>query len=212
MRHGVLVDLGVGFGLVAAAGEALDMDDVAHAPARRRALDRDDQVDGLADHLAHRLLADLGGELLEAAQRRHGVLEWMVVTPPGWPVFQALRSVSAAPSRTSPTMMRSGAAASCSSEAAPCRSCRCMQRHGVLRRALDLGGVLEDDHAIVRRGLDDLGDDGIGERRLARAGAARDDDVERDAMALRMTRPVPRHHLAAHSRRAGSAATRAGGS
>lgn len=30
------------------------------------------------------------------------------MTPPGWPVFQAFRSVSAAPSRTSPTMIRSG--------------------------------------------------------------------------------------------------------
>ena len=46
---GVLIELDIGFGVVAAAFEALDMDDVAHPPPPSGAFDRDDQVDGLAD-------------------------------------------------------------------------------------------------------------------------------------------------------------------
>ena len=37
-----------------------------------------------------------------------GLLAWTVVIEPSWPVFMAWSMSSAAPSRTSPTTMRSG--------------------------------------------------------------------------------------------------------
>jgi hypothetical protein len=55
--------------------------------------------------------------------------------------------------------------------------------------ALQLGRVLEDDDAMVRRGSDHLGDDRVGECRLAGAGAARDNDVH-----------PRRHSVADHAR------------
>ena len=36
------------------------------------------------------------------------LLAWIVVTPPGWPVFHALSSASASAPRTSPMIIRSG--------------------------------------------------------------------------------------------------------
>ena len=52
-----------------------------------------------------------------------------------------------------------------------------VQRHGILGRALDFGGVFENDHPIVRGRSDDLADDGVGERRLAGTGAPGDNDI-----------------------------------
>ena len=52
------------FGLVAATAEALDIDDFSYPSPPPRALDLDDKINGLADHSLHRLLTDLGGQLL----------------------------------------------------------------------------------------------------------------------------------------------------
>jgi len=52
-----------------------------------------------------------------------------------------------------------------------------MQGDRIVGDALQLGRVLEDDDAMVGRGGDHLSDDRVGERRLAGAGAAGDDNV-----------------------------------
>ena len=70
--------------------------------------DRHDETDGLGDERAHRRSADFRDELFQPPQPARAWLAWTVQTPPGWPVFQALRSDSASPPRTSPTMIRSG--------------------------------------------------------------------------------------------------------
>ena len=54
------------------SAETSDFHDVANAPACTRPFDRDDEIDGLTNDLAHRLLANLSGELLEPAQRGYG--------------------------------------------------------------------------------------------------------------------------------------------
>ena len=98
--------------------------------------------------------------------------------PPGWPVFQALSMSSASAPRTSPTMMRSGrrrsvertrsamvthARRACA--ARPCRrAAHCSSRVSSIRITRS-----------SRRGH--LGEQRIGERGLARAGAAGDQDV-----------------------------------
>lgn len=51
----VLIYLSVMFGLVPATAEALDIDDLPYSSPPPRALDRNDKIDGLADHSLHRL-------------------------------------------------------------------------------------------------------------------------------------------------------------
>src|SRR3546814_5351819 len=68
----VLINLSVMFGLVPATAEALDIDDLSYPSPPPRSLDRDDKINGLADHSLHRLLTDLGGQLLQTTQGGHG--------------------------------------------------------------------------------------------------------------------------------------------
>ncbi len=68
----VLIYLSVMFGLVPATAEALDIDDLPYSSPPPRALDRNDKIDGLADHSLHRLLTDLGGLLQKTTPGRHG--------------------------------------------------------------------------------------------------------------------------------------------
>jgi hypothetical protein len=81
----------------------------------------------------------------------------MVATPPGCPVFQALRRSSASAPRTSPTRMRSGRK-------------RKVARN---RRRRSAASQLRNSTAFS----DDLCDDRVGERRLAGAGDSDNDDV-----------------------------------
>lgn len=46
--------LPIGFDLVVTVALGLDMDDFAHAPSGRCSLDRNDEIDGLTDHVVHR--------------------------------------------------------------------------------------------------------------------------------------------------------------
>ena len=108
----------------------------------------------------------------------------MVVRLPSWPVFIACSMSSASAPRTSPMMMRSGPHAQ-----------RVDDQVALLDRALaldvrrarlepddvplpqhQLGGVLDGDDALA---LGDEAGQHVQQRRLAGAGAAADDDVQR---------------------------------
>ena len=112
-----------------------------------------------------------------------GLLAWMVVRLPSWPVFMACSMSSASSPRTSPTTMRSGRIRS-----ALMTSCRCLtaplpsmfadlrlQPDDVALPQHQLGGVLNRHDALVVG--DEAGED-VEQRRLTGAGAARHDDVE----------------------------------
>src|SRR5690606_18744314 len=82
---------GIGLNLVVAMPVGFDMDHLAHPPSLRRAFDGNDEIHGLADHLVHRLLAGLGGELLETPKRRNrivGVDRGDAAGMPGVPGFE----------------------------------------------------------------------------------------------------------------------------
>ena len=112
-----------------------------------------------------------------------GPFEWIVVSDPSWPVFMAWSMSRASPPRTSPTTMRSGRIR---------RVLRTRSRiviwplplevgrpglegEDVLLVELELGGVLDGDDALV---LGQVAGEDVEGRRLPRAGAAGDDDVE----------------------------------
>ena len=117
------------------------------------------------------------------ASMSRGLLEWPVDIEPSWPVFMAWSMSSASPPRHSPTMMRSGRMRSelrTSSRMgiAPLPSMfgrPRLERHDVLLAELELGGVLDRDDALV---VGDERREHVERRRLAGAGAARDEDVE----------------------------------
>ncbi len=74
-----------------------------------------------------------------------------------------------------------------------------VKRDGVLGGALDLGRVFENDKAVLRRVRDDRRDHGIGECGLARARAARHDDVQTRSDGIADDRElVGRHHALRH--------------
>lgn len=177
-KTAVLVELGVMFGPVAGIAEPLDMDHFADPPALARAFDGNDEIDGLADHLLHGLLARFGGQLLQPAQGRHRRVRvdgGDAARVTGIPCLEQcqcgaiadLADDDAVRSETHRALQE------------PCHVDRVggVQGHSVFRRALDFGGVFQDDHAILRRRCDDLGDDGICKRRLAGPGTAGNDDV-----------------------------------
>ena len=64
----VLIDLGIIFGLIAAVAVSFDVDHLTDPPPLSRSLDRDNEIDGFADHLLHRLLAGFRRQLLQSAQ------------------------------------------------------------------------------------------------------------------------------------------------
>jgi hypothetical protein len=73
------------------------------------------------------------------------------------------------------------------------------QCHGVFGSALDLGRVFENEQAVRWGVRDDLGDDRIRERGLARSRAARHDDVETIPDGLPDDRGLQlRHHAGGH--------------
>ena len=100
------------------------------------------------------------------------VFEWIVQSPLGWTVSQALSSVSAATSRTSPTMMRSGRSRIVFFRSRDIDLVAGVQRDRIVRGAADLSGILENHQPVVGRVVDDLRDDGVGERCLARSRVA----------------------------------------
>ena len=86
-----------------------------------------------------------------------GVLAWMVVSEPSWPVFIACSMSSASSPRTSPTTMRSGRIRSALTQQLPLldralafdvRRPR-FEPHDVLLVQLQLGGVLDGDDALA---------------------------------------------------------------
>ena len=128
-----------------------------------------------AGHQHHRLEA--GEHVARACWRAPWSCE------PSWPVFMAWSMSSASPPRHSPTMMRSGrmrralrtrsriVIVALALDVGRAR----LQRHDVRLLQLQLGGVLDGDDALVVR--DERRQD-VQQRRLARAGAAGDDDVQ----------------------------------
>ena len=117
------------------------------------------------------------------ASASRGVLAWMVVSEPSWPVFMAWSMSSASPPRHSPTMMRSGRIRRAFLTRSRMRDLALaldvrrtrLQAHHVVLLELQLGGVLDGDDALV------VGDEArqhVQQRRLAGTGAAGDDDVQ----------------------------------
>ena len=117
------------------------------------------------------------------AARRAALLAWIVVRLPSWPVFIACSMSSASSPRTSPTMMRSGRM-----RRALMTSWRCAHRalaldvrrarleaHDVSLAQHQLGRVLDRDDPLL---VGDEAREHVEQRRLARAGAAGDDDVQ----------------------------------
>ena len=184
------------------AFHADDLGDAGHlARAALEPAGLDDQVDGrgeLRPQGADRQLeaghADHGLE--PARGRRAGVLAWTVVIEPSWPVFMAWIMSSVSAPRHSPMMIRSGrirrafltrSVAVTAPRPSMLGGPR-LQPDDVVLLELQLGRVLDRDHAMV--GLDEAGER-VQQRRLARAGAARDDDVQ-----PRLHRPFhQREHL-----------------
>ena len=113
-----------------------------------------------------------------------GLFEWSVVIEPSWPVFIAWSMSSASGPRTSPTTMRSGRMRSALTTswrigdlaAALDVGRPLLERDDVPLAELQLGRVLDRDDPLVAR--DERRQD-VQQRRLARAGAARDEDVQR---------------------------------
>ena len=112
-----------------------------------------------------------------------GLLAWIVVRLPSWPVFMACSMSSASSPRTSPTTMRSGRM-----RRALMTSSRWLHRalaldvgrarlepHHVPLPQHQLGGVFDGDDALA---IGDEAREHVEERGLAGAGAARDEDVE----------------------------------
>ncbi len=122
----------------------------------------------------------------QRAQRRSG---WIVPTPPGWPVPQALSRSSASAPRTSPIGMRSGRRRSDDRTRSDKRRDAVLGAHGdqVRRGALQLARVLDQDDPVAGHG--NLGEQRIDQGRLAGAGAARDQDVPREPRPRRAARP-----------------------
>ena len=117
------------------------------------------------------------------ASESRGELACTVVSEPSWPVFMACSMSSAAPSRTSPTTMRSGRIRSelrtrSRTVTWPRPSMLGgpgLQPQHVLLVQLQLGRVLDGDDALV--GRQELRQH-VERRRLAGAGAAGDEHVE----------------------------------
>ena len=124
-------------------------------------------------------------------------LAWMVVMLPSWPVFIAWSMSSVSGPRHSPTMIRSGRIRSAfltRSRVVTSPVALDVARPGLHPdhvRLLEpqLGGVLDRRHPLV---VGDEGREGVQQRRLAAAGAARDDDVDPGLDARpRGSRPSP---------------------
>ena len=112
-----------------------------------------------------------------------GLLAWIVVKLPSWPVFIACSMSSASSPRTSPTMMRSGRIrrALIDQLALPHRALAFdvrrprLEPDDVALPQHQFRGVLDRDDALV---VGDEAREDVEQRRLAGAGAARDDDVQ----------------------------------
>src|SRR5579875_3998746 len=106
------------------------------------------------------------------------LLAWIVVTPPGWPVVQALSRASASAPRTSPMMMVGPKAHRGAHQAGHAGALSGMKLDEVARAAADLEGVLDNHVTLVRIGArDHLVDQRARQRRLAGAGPAGNQDV-----------------------------------
>ena len=112
-----------------------------------------------------------------------GLLAWIVVSEPSWPVFMACNMSSASSPRTSPTMMRSGRIRRALITKLPLLD-RALafdvgrprfQARDVLLPQLQFGRVFDGDDALVFR--NELGEH-VEQRGLAGAGTARNDDVQ----------------------------------
>ena len=112
-----------------------------------------------------------------------GLFAWIVVKLPSWPVFMAWSMSSASSLRTSPTTMRSGRIRRALTTSSRCRTaplpsmfagrvssrttCRC-------RSLSSAASSIVTTRSLSLMKLDRM----FEQRRLARAGAARDDDVQ----------------------------------
>ncbi len=112
-----------------------------------------------------------------------GVLAWMVVSEPSWPVFMAWSMSKASVPRTSPTMIRSGRMRRLLRTRSRWVTMACpldigrpgLQADHVLLLQLQLGRVLDGDDPLIGR---DVGGEDVEQGGLAGAGAAGDHDVQ----------------------------------
>ena len=107
----------------------------------------DDQVEHARDLLAdgaHRHSTPAMSTMVSSRDSEsRGLLAWTVVIEPSWPVFMACSMSSAAPSRTSPTTMRSGLMR---------RAFLTRSRMAMRPSALDVGrSRLEAQHVVLVR-------------------------------------------------------------
>ncbi len=127
---------------------------------------------------AHRRLADFGDQLLDPLEAGAGMVGMDGTDPAGMtgvPGFQEGEGLAAADLADNDPVR-------------PKPHCRLQQplhvdrvgrphHHGVLRGALQLTGILDDDDAMLGCGPHHVVDDGIRERRFAGTGAADHEDV-----------------------------------
>ena len=94
-----------------------------------------------------------------AQSHSRGVLEWMVVIEPSWPVFIACSMSSVSSPRTSPRTIRSGRIRSALITSSRCLTApfaldvrrTCFEPHNVVLLHLQFGRVFDRDDALVRR-------------------------------------------------------------
>src|SRR5574341_1405696 len=101
-----------------------------------------------------------------------GLLAWMVVSDPSWPVFIAWSMSSASAPRTSPTMMRSGRMRRLLITRSRCVIRARLEAYDVVLAQQELGRVLDRHDPLV---VGDEARDHVEQRRLAGARAARDE-------------------------------------
>ena len=165
-------------GVLRRQGHALRRIDFGNAPAGGpAALDENDEVDGFRDQRARRRFADFHGELFEARQRRRGRIGMKGCDAAGMTGVPRLEEIE----RLGSAHLAHDDAVGPQPEGRADqirerdRSLLGAERYHIVGGALQFAGVLEDDDTLAQPG--DLVEEGVGERRLARARSARDDDV-----------------------------------